>query len=209
MIKCSQIAVAVLLVVVLTGPAGAAVVGGQNWASSAYDYTSNIQNYAGTVMDATTEWWVTGASDADVDGNGYAWDPGDEDYVAGWRAGAPGEYIIVKFDTALTNIVGDDLVIRMYGGSGASATVLVSTDDSSYTQIGTIGSGVSGYFRDETFDFDGQFSGDVHYVKVLRVGNGPQTGMFFDSFASVPEPATMVLLACGGAAVLIRRRKTA
>ncbi len=208
--KGREIAIAVLSVVVLSGlaaSAGAAVINGQNWADSAYEYTTNIQNYGGTAMDAATEWWVTGVSDADVDGNGYAWDAGDNDYVAGWRSNSSGEYIVVEFDIGLADQAGDDLVIHMYGGSKAEASVWGSTDGTSYTQIGTIGSGMSGYFRDETFDFAGLFGSDVHYVKVLRQANGSKTGMFFDSFASVPEPATMALLICGGAAVLIRRRK--
>ncbi len=212
MIKCSQIAIAVLFVVGLSGPAGAAVFNGQNWADSVYEYTTNIQNSGLGVpaelmsADPSNQSWVTGVSDADVDGNGYAWDAGDNDYVAGWRANAPGEYVIVNFVIGLEDLAGDDLVIHVYGGPSASANVLASTDGNSYTQIGTIGSGTSGQFRDETFDFAGLLGDDVHYVKVLRAANGAQTGIFFDSFASVPEPATMVLLICGGAGLFLRRR---
>ncbi len=208
--KHREIAIAALFVVGLVGPAGAAVINGQNWADSAYEYTTNIQNYGGELMSTNSStWWVTGVSDADVDGNGYAWDAGDNDYVAGWRANAPGEYIIVKFDIGLEDLAGNDLVIHIYGGSSASASVLASTDGSSFTEIGTIGSGTPGYFCDETFDFAGLFGSDVHYVKVLREANGSKTGMFFDSFASVPEPATMTMLVCGAAAMLARRRKAA
>jgi hypothetical protein len=196
--KCGEIAVAVLFVVVLAGPAGAAVINGRNWADTVDAYSGNIQNYGGTPMDATTVWWVTGVSDADFGG--------DSDYVAGWRVNADDEYIIVKFDIGLADITGDDLVIHVYGGSSASASVLVSTNGTDFSEIGTIGAGTPGDFRDEAFDFAGQFGGDVHYVKVLRTADGSKTGMFFDSFASVPEPATMVLLICSGTGFLLRRR---
>ncbi len=205
----SSIVSATVLLVSLVGSAGAAVIGGQNWADGVNDYSSNVQNYAGALMTAETTWWVTGPSDADVDGNGYGWDPADNDYVAGWRANAPDEYIIVQFNAGLQDLSGNDLVIHTYGGSDASASVLASTDGSSFTQIGIIASGTPGYFRDEAFDFNGLFASDVHYVKVLRAANGAKTGMFFDSFASVPEPATITLLVCGGAVALIRRRKIA
>ena len=191
--------------------ADALTIDGQYWADSVEDYTGNIQNYGGTYMTLATECWVTGESDADVDDNGYAWDAVDNDYVAGWKSNAPSEHIIVKFDAGLTDIVGNDLVIRMYGGSIASASVLASVDNESYTEIGSLGSGTPGYFRDEEFDFDG-LSG-VHYIKVDRGANGPQTGMFFDSFAStVPEPTTLAMLAlCGLLAaarwMVVRRRR--
>jgi len=185
---------------------GAAVVGGVNWADSVYDYTSYIQNYGGTLMTASTEFWVTGPSDADADGNGYAWDAGDPDNVAGWRTINTDQYIVMQWQIGVADVPGDDLTIRMYGGPSASANVLASEDGTNYTHVGTIGGGTPGYFRDETFDFTGLFSSDVHYVKVLRVASGPQTGMFFDSFAGgVPEPTTLVLLT-GGAAALLRRR---
>ncbi len=185
--------------------ADAEMIGGQNWADAVTDYTANIQNYSGEIMSAATEWWVLGPSDADVNGNGYAWDDGvDQDYVAGWRSNAPGEYLIVEFDTGLADVQGNDLVIHMYCGTSADASVLASVDGISYTEIGSLEPGTPGYFSDEEFDFDGAFASDVHYVKVVRVANGPQTGMFFDSFASVvPEPGTMSLAALGLGSLLI------
>jgi len=178
-----------------TRTATAAVIGGRNWADTLVDHTANIQNYSGEMMAATNQWWVLGPSDADVNGNGYAWDEEDKDYVAGWRATAPGEHIVVAFDIGLPDLEGNDLIIHMYCGSKADGSVLASVDGISYTQIGSLGPGAPGYFSDEQFDFDGAFGeADVHYVKVLRQATGKGTGMFFDSFASVPEPTSLTLL---------------
>jgi hypothetical protein len=218
-----------------TGPANAVLINGQNWADSVPVWSGNVQNYAGVLMDAGTTWWLTGISDSDVDENGYAWDEVDNDYVAGWRSSGTASItvyfdtalddilgddlvihiyggskssgtasITVYFDTALDDILGDDLVIHIYGGSKASASVWASSDNVSYTDICSIGGGTPGYFRDEVFDIGGAID-NVHYIRVDREVSGSKTGMFFDSFASVPEPATMLLLGMGVAC--LRRKK--
>ena len=183
--------------------ANAEVILGVNYADDVAAYSANIQNYAGTLMGAPTEFWVTGAPDADVNGDGVV----ENDFVAGWRSSAPSEFITVHFNTALTNLLGDDLSIWLYNGPKASATVEVSTDGVDFTSIGSIsGDGTSsGPFRAEMFDFDGLFVGDVHYVKVSRVTIGSGTGMFFDAFGgtAVPEPGTISLLSAAGLVGLI------
>ena len=197
----------------LTTISQATLINGQNWADSVTSHTGAIQNYGGTMMDSSTESWVLGQSDADQTNNMHAWDfaEGDLDNVAGWRGGSANQEFVVKFDSALTDITGDDLVIRMYCGKKASASVFVSGDNSSWTSIGSIVGiplqvpGKPGFLYDAAFDFSGQFSGDVHYVKVHRETVGASSGMFFDSFASVPEPATMFILGLG--AVCLRRKK--
>ena len=203
-----------LLVVVLmfSVSSDAALIGGQNWADSVMSYTSQIQNYAGTLMDSTTEFWVLGQSDADQNGNMYAWDWSvDQDTVAGWRSGAANQEIVVQFDIALEDIAGDDLVIRMYCGKIANASVYVSQDNTNWTSVGSIEGamgqipGTPGQLYDAAFDFAGLFSGDAYYVKVHRETIGSGTGMFFDSFASVPEPATLFVLGIGAAC--LRRKK--
>lgn len=205
--------------------AWADMIDGKNWADEVAEYSSKIQNYGspgcehGTLMDPSTEWWLTGPSDADVNGNGYAWDwtEGDQDYVAGWKANAPDEYIVVRWLTGIPDVPGADLVVHVYGGPWAEADVLASIDATSYTSIGTIGGGMSGYFRDEEFDFAGLFGSDVYFLKLVRTANGAQTGMFFDSFAGavresapIPEPATLPLFLCGvlclGWFAVIRRK---
>jgi hypothetical protein len=160
-----------------TGPANAVLINGQNWADSVPVWSGNVQNYAGVLMDAGTTWWLTSSGTASI---------------------------TVYFDTALDDILGDDLVIHIYGGSKASASVWASSDNVSYTDIGSIGGGTPGYFRDEVFDFGGAID-NVHYIRVDREVSGSKTGMFFDSFASVPEPATMLLLGMGVAC--LRRKK--
>jgi len=201
----------------LAASSQAALINGQNWADSVISYTSQIQNYGGTIMNDSAEFWVLGQSDADQNGNMHAWnfDAGDLDNVAGWRGGSANQEIVVEFDTALTNVAGDDLVIRMYCGKNASASVFVSQDNANWTSVGSIVGaplqvpGKPGFLYDAAFDFSGLFSSDVHYVKVHRNTAGSSTGMFFDSFASVPEPATIAILGLGGLALVRRKRRVA
>jgi hypothetical protein len=184
----------------------ASIINGMNWADDVTEYTAAIQNYGGILLDESTKWWLTGLPDADVDGNGYAWDAVDTDAVAGWRSNAPDEYIVMNWTAGIPDVSGDDLVIRRYGGPSASADVFASRDGFSYRQIGTIAGGVPGYFQEEALDLAGMFETPVHYVKVVRASNGPQTGMFFDSFAAVvPEPVSLVLHVTAGF-ILLRRR---
>ncbi|MBN1511763.1 MAG: PEP-CTERM sorting domain-containing protein [Phycisphaerae bacterium] len=199
--------VTILVASTLSGvAASAAVIEGVNWADDASGYSANIQNFGGVLMDATTEWWVTGPSDADGDGNGYAWDPVDQDTVGGWRSTAPGEYITLHWETGIPDLAGDDLFAHLYGGPLAAAEVLASVDGNVFESLGTVGGGTAGYFRVAAFNLDARFAEDVHYVKVLRTASGPNTGMFFDSFgATVPEPGSLGLMAIGAMA-LVRRK---
>jgi hypothetical protein len=190
----------------------AAIINGQNWADTIVSYTSQIQNYGGTYMDSGTESWVLGVSDADQTGNMYAFDAADLDNVAGWRAAYADQEIIVGFNTAITDIAGNDIVVRLYCGPKASANIYVSSDNVNWVLIGnTTGSsdnvpGTPGYLYDASFDLAGLFFDDVYYIKVHRAASGAKTGMFFDSFASVPEPATLVILGLGAAACLRRKK---
>lgn len=188
--------------------AEAAIVGSYNWADRVEGHSGLIQNYAGTLITPGTEFWLTGPGDADADSNGYAWDPGDPDYVGGWRSNAPSEFIIMQWDQGIPDLIGNDLIIRLYSGPSASANVLASVDGTVYEAIGTIGGGASGYLSEVAFDFGGLLSGDARYIRVERVGNGPQTGMFFDAFAGVvPEPASLTLLGCGLLFIFSRHRR--
>jgi len=179
---------------------------GVNWADSVVSYTDKIQSYmdggcgeTGThymqVDTPATTWWVLGYSDVDGNGNMYAWDfeDDDRDYAAGWRSSGisnAGQEFIVKFEIGLEDIAGDDLVIRMFCGPLAVASVWASVDSVEFVQIGTIEGalnaipGEGGYLYDAHFDFNGAFSGDVHFVKVYREIVTSQSGMFFDSFGS-------------------------
>jgi len=157
----------------------AILIDDQNWADQVEDYSLNIQNYGedgvGEIMDENTTWWLTGKPDADE----------THDYVGGWRSDAPNEYIVMHWVLPLEDRPGDDLVIRLYSGTSASANVLASVDNTTYVNIGTLGIGTAGLFRTESFDFAGLLCDDIRYVKVERVANGKNTGMFFDAFGSV------------------------
>ncbi len=184
--------------------APAEIIDGVNWADEAFTYTANIQNYGGTVIGPTTEWWLTGQADCDANENGYAFDTEDQDTVGGWRSNAPNEAITMYWGTGIPDLVGDDLAIHLYSGPSAAADVFASVDGSQFELIGTIGGGSSGHLREEGFDFAGVFADDVQYVRVARTANGSQTGMFFDAFAgNVPEPSSLLLLSL---AALLRRR---
>ncbi len=170
------------------------------WATTVTDYSSEIQNFGvkgqgdGDLMTPATEFWVLGPPDAAVNDTGDGLDP---DFVAGWRSNAPGEYIVVNFALGLADAPGDDLTIRMFSGPSSGANVLASVDGVDFTGVGTLGPGTPLELRDETFDFAGQFVAPVRYLRVERVANGPQTGMFFDAFGgntAVPEPGSLWMI---------------
>jgi len=200
-------AIYILLVIPAFGGAvQARYIEGINWADSVFSHTDKIQSWAdgycggpGSVsMNANTPattWLVLGPSDADGNGNMYAWDfeAGDKDYVAGWRTGSSmhaDQEIIVKFNAGLRDTVGNDIVIRMFCGPIAEASVWASTDGNDFLQIGTIAGqlygtpGSDGELYDAFFDFDGRFADDVHFIRVFREVTEPKSGMFFDSFST-------------------------
>ena len=161
--------------------AKAEIIDGVNWADEVHDHSANIQNYNGVLMDESVEWWLTGSPDADVNENGYAWDPIDQDSVGGWRSTFPNEFITLYWETGLPDLAGDDLIVRFYGGGGSDADVYAAVDGVEFQLIGAFNGGTAGYFQDATFDFNGLFDECVHYVKITRAASGPQTGMFFDA----------------------------
>ena len=207
--KCQLFALCVMATVLFFTPfANAEMIGSLNWADTVEDYTANIQNFNWVLMDSSTEWWLTGGPDATSN------PPAGivNDYVGGWRGDFAGEYIIMEWNTPLVDLSGDDLIIRLFSGgktvtNNIFANVLASDDGTNFVNIGTIGKGSSLVFRNETFDFAGQFSGGVSHVKVERVATGSGTGIFFDAFGSVPEPGSILFLLTGiGSLVMYRRR---
>ena|GEM_PF-5140002 len=196
------------LLVGLVAPAEAGLVDGTYWADDVVEpWSGQIQDYGGTLMDATTTWWLTGAPDADVNGNGYAWDEVDEDSVAGWRGNDPGAEFTVYFEIPIPDLAGDDVLIKGYRGSSYSASVWASSAGALFEQLGTIGGGQAGYFDEFWFDLAGTSFGEVQYVRLDRDANGPNTGGFVDAVGGVPEPTTALLLTCGGMFAIKRQRQ--
>ncbi len=210
--------------------ASGSVVDGFFWAEEVTAWTGDIQNYGHELMTWDTTWWLTGAPDADADGNGYAWDAGDNDFVAGWRAGG-GASITVFFETAISDLQGSDLLIHSYAGPGAAATIWASVDDVDYVLVGELGGGTAGYFSDDWIDFAGLVD-SAHYIRLVRDAVGPQTGVFIDALGTpssmltptpinglegkwgiggdglvpLPEPGTIALLGLGILAFTRQRR---
>lgn len=173
-----------------------------DWADYVNGYSANIQNYGGDLMTAETTGWLTGPPNADS----------THDYVAGWRAATPDEYIVMGWNEGIPDSPGHDLLIHLYAGPKASADVFASTNGVAFTLLDTMGGGMgAGNFFDATFDFAGQFSGDVYYVKVVRTAVDSGTGMFFDAFGgiSVPEPSgyAMVFVALAALLALPTRKR--
>jgi hypothetical protein len=197
--------------------ADACLVGGQNWADSVVAWSGSIQNYNATATGADALAYVLGPPDSDVDDNGCAWDACDNDYVTGWKGAANASFTLY-FETALLNIEGDDLAVKAYGGANCKADVYGSVDGSSFELITSIAGaqgqipGKAGFFHEVgaagldryvTLDF-GSLD-NLHYVRFDRVVCGSGSGMFFDAVGSVPEPATVLLLAVGSLGLLRRR----
>jgi hypothetical protein len=169
----------------------------QNWANSLAAWSGNIENYNGTRTGADALAYVLGPPDSDVDGNGYAWDADDNDYVAGWKGTGDASFT-VYFESALLNVDGDDLVVKLCGGAKSKVDVYGSIDGSSFEIIGSIAgvkgqipgkpgffheAGASGLDRYVTLDF-GTLD-NLHYIRFDRAASGEGSGMFFDAVGSV------------------------
>jgi hypothetical protein len=211
--------IATIVVAAAAMPASAAVVDGINWADEMVDCTATVTNYGlygGARLPLNENpWWLEGPPDCDVNGSGYFFDDPlvDNDYLAGWDGrGAKDSFITVRFDTAINDLPGDDLVIVSYGAANGVEDVWASTTDveDDYVLVGTIPlGGQAGYFEELWIDFDGLVD-DVHYVKITRPFSSPcpNSGRWIDAVGgTVPEPATLTLLGLGGLGLIRRKRK--
>lgn len=190
--------IATVLVVVLTMAAAdshAEIIGDMNWADEVSTWTGSVQNYGGTVMDASTTWWLTGVPDA-----------ASQDTIAGWRSSGSCEFTLY-FETGLEDLIGEDLNVVAFAGGKNLATISASADGNNYVTIGTIGKGIPEVLEEFWFDFDGLVD-DVHYVKFVRGAMGSGTGFFVDAVGgkvAVPEPSTLAMLVLGTVALMYRR----
>jgi len=214
-VRITRFLVLMLIVCCESDSIRAAYVRGQNWADKVVSYTPRIQRFGtpgctgGVLMNPNAMWWVLGPSDCDQNGDMDAWSTDanglqtiDYDYVAGWKgAGAMNEHqeLVVWFNIGLQDHNDiDDLVIRLYCGYKAHASVWASVDGNDFARIGEIVGrddgipGTPGLLYDAYLDFKGLFTKDVHYIKVHRETATPDSATFFDSFASavIIEPNT-------------------
>lgn len=196
--------VSLVLYVLTARLANASLVDGQNWADSLVAWSGSIQNYNGTSIGEDALVYVLGPPDSDIDGNGYAWDADDNDYVAGWKGTADASFTLY-FEVALLNIDGDDLAVKVYGGATCKADVYGSVDGNSFELIGSIAGakghipGKQGFFHEPdateldryvTLDFG--ILDNLHYIRFDRVVSGQGSGMFFDAVGSVPESGDII-----------------
>jgi len=181
--------ISILVVLGAISQVNAGLVNGQNFADSVNSWSGSVQNYAGIMMDSSTTWWLTGASDS---------------VEAGWRSSGQAS-ITMYFEQGINDLAGDDFEIVLFSGGKAGASVCVSSDNVNFVEVGSLSGGSPLEFRNETFDFAG-LANDVHYVKVNREVFGSGSGIFFDSFAAVPEPATAAILIMS-LPILFRRKK--
>ncbi|MCK4658642.1 MAG: PEP-CTERM sorting domain-containing protein [Phycisphaerae bacterium] len=166
------------------------------WADSVEGWNGNIKNFGDELMTWETSWWLTGLPDCDMDGNGYAFDPGDNDYVAGWKMPPANDSFTVKFDTLIQNSPGDDVLVVGYSGPTYESSVQASSDGINFTELGTIGIGQPGYLHDFWFDLGGLT--DAQYIRVERLSTASLSGGFVDAIGAVPEPTSAMLLILGG-----------
>jgi len=212
--------VSLLLCMISVEVANAGLLAGQNWADSVAVWSGNIQNYNGTATGAVALAYILGRPDSDLDGNGYAWDPGDNDYVAGWK-GAANTSFVVHFESALLNVDGDDLAVKVYGGPNCRADVYGSVDGSGFELIGSIAGakglipGKPGFFHnpgaiglEKYSKLDFGTLDNLHYIRFDQAVSGAGSGMFFDAVGSVPEPATVLVMAAGWLGLLRFRRRS-
>ncbi len=174
------------------------------WADSVTEWNGGIKNFSMDLMTKDTTWWLTGQPDADQNGNGYAWDPVDNDYVAGWKMPFSNDRFTVSFDTPIQDGAGDDILVVGYGGPACEASVQASSDGINFTELGTIVGGTPGYLNDLWFDLGGL--SDIQYIRVERVSGAAYSAAFVDAIGAVPEPASGMLLILGGLCVAARRR---
>jgi len=181
--------------------AAADTIGNMQWADQVAGWSGDIQNYAGELMTAETSWWLTGRPDSDVDGNGYAWDEGDSDFVAGWRASGDAS-VTLYFGPGIVDGAGPDFVLHEYAGPNALASVWASDDGVDYVPVGQLGGGQPGYFTDAWFDLAGLLD-IVRFVRVIRESSGSQTGLFLDALgAPLPSVGPDSLTSAGQSVVV-------
>jgi len=157
--------------------------------------------YASSIVEGTTQHNWIGGCHGELDASVILGAPDGQ--LTGWGGGDPESSITLGFDATLADGDGDDLII--YGFGPYATDVSVSTDNNTWTSLGTLSRATPGTVISWEFDF-GDFSVvSANYVK-LTSGQGK----FIDAVEGVnpvPVPAAVWLLGSGLISLVgIRRR---
>ncbi len=102
---------------------------------------------------------------------------------------------VVDLDSLVDIAAGDDFIVSLYIEDGGAYPLAFDYAVTGYSSGSTANPGESFY------SFDGEEWWDIHYEPSFDTAN------FCIKAYTIPEPATLLLLALGGLGVLVRRRR--
>lgn len=144
-----------------------------------------------------------GFSDADLYSRSGGWFDGGKYYLSG---GSSGELVYAYQAPVGETISSVDLKLKTYFEAGSWAVVSTSTNGTDWTAAGYNYPGYNQWWTQTITP-----NSSTVYVKYSGKNEGTEAYQFqlwgdSATFATVPEPMTMVLLCLGGVAGVVRRR---